>query len=177
MTSKRTAYKAEIDARRPEILAAKRADAKLGEALTPGGERERKRALYRQPGVTGEYVKRTSRKRPQDGETPEPDSVWTWYVRDTAFRGKTVGEWRAEAADPMGRLDAKYMLLRGDDHDRITRGSREEVLTGVKHITDTSARLMYSDLRRHHKSGKVISARKSDHAQNLQTRQAQKTGR
>lgn len=175
--TKRAAYQAEIDARRPEILAAKRADAKLGEALTPGGERERKRALYRQPGVTGEYVKRTSRKQPRDGEeAPEPDSVWTWYVRDTAFRGKTVGEWRAEAADPLGRLDAKYMLLKGADHDLVTRGSREEVLTGAKHVTDTSARLMYTDLRRH-KSGKVISARKSDHAQNLQSRQAQKTRR
>ena len=84
--TKPTAHQAEIDARRPQILAAKRADAALGEALTPGGERERKRALYRQPGVTGDYTERTSRKQPRDGgEAQPPDLVWTWYVRDTAF--------------------------------------------------------------------------------------------
>ena len=154
---------------RAQILAAKRADSALapaGEPLTPGGERERKRALYRRPGVTGTYVERASRKPQVSGaaEPPPPDRVWTWYARDTAFRGKTVGEWREEASDPLGRLDAKYMLLRGADDDPIVRGSREEVLTGAAHVTNTSAKLMYTDLRRH-KSGKVISARKSASAQ------------
>ena len=148
---------------RAQILAAKHADATLGEQpLTPGGDRERKRALYRQPGVTGKYVTRASRR--QDEAYPPDDKVWTWYAREPAFRGRTVGEWRKEAEDPEGRLDAKYMLLRGDDEDLIVRGSREQVFTGAAHVTDTSARLMYTDLCRHPRTSKVISARRSAHA-------------
>ena len=157
-------------ASRAEILAAKRADTALnpdGGPLTPDGERARRRAQYRRPGVTGEYKRRTSRKPAAPGETPPPDRVWTWYVRNTAFRGQTVGSWRAEASDPFGRLDPKYALLRGADDDLVVRGSREEVLQGVAHVTDTSAKLMFTDLRRHPTTRKVVSARKSAHSQKM----------
>lgn len=152
---------------RVHILAAKREDAALspqGEPLTPGGDRERKRKQYRQPGVTGEYRKRRSRKGPDAGPDAGDDVVWTWYARCPPFKGKTVGEWRREAQDQFGCLDAKYALLRGADADPVVRGTREEVLAGTAHITKTSGRLMFTDLRRNEKTGTVVSVSKSNHS-------------
>ena len=57
--------------------------------------------------------------------------------------------------------------LRGADDDLVVRGSREEVLQGVAHVTDTSAKLMFTDLRRHPTTRKVVSARKSAHSQKM----------
>lgn len=132
---------------REHIIEAQRKDRLLPRKLTPEAAAQRK--TYRVPGVTGTYATR------KDGRTQ-----WTWYARRRPFRGKTVGDWRREAAREGTCIDAKYMLLKGNDTDRVIYGSREDVLCHKAHMTSTSSKLMYTDLRRS-KAGNVVSAEKS----------------
>lgn len=154
---------------RGEVLAAKAAD----EELTRGGVAldDPRRLQYRRDGETGRYTERKSRRRRQPGtagddDRPATTKQWIWFARAPAFRGKTVGEWRAEAAKEGGALGAKYRLLKGEDADPIVRGSREDVYYERAHVTNTSARLIRADLTLS-KKGTVVSRTKSDHSKRM----------
>lgn len=152
-------------ASRAEIMAAKEADEQLTQRGVPVGDPERSR--FRRDGETGRYITRKSRKTRRHAQSsPPPNKQWVWFARAAAFRGKTVGEWRAEAAREGGSLRAKYRLLTGNDDDLIVRGSREDVYYERAHITNTSARMIRADLALS-KKGEVVSRTKSDHSKRM----------